>query len=301
MEKLNLKIGETEIGRTKAKVDGVTKEFSVLYGNVVYPKVEGKTLTVSEKSYKEKLDAFFESDEGKKYKRPSEAQILKDMERMREVINIVEKHGGEKAAKKIEEKINRDKREFSKPANDQINDLLSGVLWNYENQPVAKMDIEKVEEEESADEAEKEKIIEESRELAGILSRFGDVEAEEVKEEEPEEPKDPIDVINDKLADLDQKLLTNENDHKDFRKDLKLVNDGFNKNITKFNESVNITNKDVDTILKRVNGCILKIRDQEDMIHSLKTTNTVQMVLIVILIIVVIFCLLNIVGVINLF
>lgn len=66
-----LEIGKTKIGSKRGMFHGEYREFSIYYGNYVQPIVNGEFYEVNEDVYKNMLEDFLNTDEGREYKVPT--------------------------------------------------------------------------------------------------------------------------------------------------------------------------------------------------------------------------------------
>ena len=71
-----LQAGITAIGEINGKDNrNMIQKFTILYGNVADPIVDGKIMHLREDLYKDMLNKFLESEEGKKYQIPSDDEV----------------------------------------------------------------------------------------------------------------------------------------------------------------------------------------------------------------------------------
>ena len=78
--------GETKIGEIPSKDEsGDIYIFSIYFGNLLVPVVNGKFRCLKEPKYREVLSTFLESDEGKEYVIPTEEEIQRAREAMRQI------------------------------------------------------------------------------------------------------------------------------------------------------------------------------------------------------------------------
>lgn len=69
-----LSIGNTRIGTKRGMYNGAYRELSIYYGNYVKPMIGGQFLRMDETAYRHILEDFLNSDEGRKYKIPTEEE-----------------------------------------------------------------------------------------------------------------------------------------------------------------------------------------------------------------------------------
>lgn len=72
---LELIPGKTVIGKMVGKVKGDVRHLTIFYGNFVTPLIDGKIVPIKDADYRNMLDAFFVTEEGRKYRKPSEEEI----------------------------------------------------------------------------------------------------------------------------------------------------------------------------------------------------------------------------------
>jgi len=70
-----LKVGKTKIGGITGSYNGKFIRFSIYYGNLSMPPVDGEYIHLPSDKYRELLDQFLNSEEGKEFEKPSEEEI----------------------------------------------------------------------------------------------------------------------------------------------------------------------------------------------------------------------------------
>ena len=109
-----LEAGVTEIGTIKgADEDGYIRTFTILYGNVADPVIDGEVLHLEEPRYKKMLKEFLDSEEGMKYEVPSEEEVQEACEYMLNQENEVKQNqikAQEEEERRIQEEIAEQER-----------------------------------------------------------------------------------------------------------------------------------------------------------------------------------------------
>lgn len=140
-----LEPGITAIGQIKGKDNkNMIRSFTILYGNLVDPPNEdGEIKSLKDSLYREKLNEFLESEEGKKYLIPSDEEIEQASIDMQNRIEAVKQQKEKEATQEIEvqaeqvndvsktveplkEEVVIETKEAVKPKN--INKVLIGIL-----------------------------------------------------------------------------------------------------------------------------------------------------------------------------
>ena len=68
--------GETQIGTVISKDNnGMIRDFSIYYGNVASPIIDGNILHMKEERYLDMLKTFLESETGREYEIPAEDEV----------------------------------------------------------------------------------------------------------------------------------------------------------------------------------------------------------------------------------
>lgn len=79
--------GETVIKELKGTVQGKYGVFHVYYGNYVYPNYNGMDRIRDSKTYRDMVEDFLNSDEGKEYECPTEEEFIKAEEEVKNRIH----------------------------------------------------------------------------------------------------------------------------------------------------------------------------------------------------------------------
>lgn len=176
-----LSIGNTKIGTKRGMYNGKYRELSIYYGNYVKPMIDGQFLTMDESAYRQILEDFLNSDEGRQYRIPTEEEY-------------------EKAIEVVKDKIAQRMATQPKPATPA--------------EPIKEEDIKPVKDKDAKPEAPKKKGFgslfgggnsEKAKEPEKAEPE--EVKVEESKEEKTESPQEPpAPVISKETLELQEKL-----------------------------------------------------------------------------------------------
>lgn len=102
-----LEPGKTIIGKIDGKVEGVYRNFTVYYGNVVDPVINGKMFHLPESDYMSLLKEFLQSEDGQQYQIPTVNEVkqaVKDLINQEEQIRSAQEEKRTKLQKELEER-----------------------------------------------------------------------------------------------------------------------------------------------------------------------------------------------------
>lgn len=102
-----LEPGKTIIGKIDGKVEGVYRNFTVYYGNVVDPVINGKMYHLPEPDYMSLLKEFLQSNDGQQYQVPTVSEVkqaVKELINQEEQIRSAQDEKRAKLQKELEER-----------------------------------------------------------------------------------------------------------------------------------------------------------------------------------------------------
>ena len=81
--------GRTKIGTITAKDENeMVKEYTICFGNIAFPQKNGKFMHLRDERYREILSKFLDSDEGLNYIAPTEEEIEKEKDKLRQSVSL---------------------------------------------------------------------------------------------------------------------------------------------------------------------------------------------------------------------
>ena len=115
---IKLQPGVTAIGEVNGKdSNNFIRKFTILYGNVADPVINGEVMHLKADLYKKMLMKFLDSEEGKIYEIPSDEEIEQasiDMLNKEEAAKQLERQKEEEEAKLLEQQIEEEKEKTQK-------------------------------------------------------------------------------------------------------------------------------------------------------------------------------------------